>query len=63
MFIPPIEGVGKRGVMSCKLLGEADRLAENKGSTAVVIGSGAIGIETAEALKKRGYAVYTLCNG
>jgi NADH oxidase (H2O2-forming) len=60
LFIPPIEGVDKQGVLSCKLLGDADKLAEHSGSTAVVIGSGAIGIEAAEALKKRGYDVYII---
>jgi NADH oxidase (H2O2-forming) len=57
LFIPPIEGVDKEGVLSCKLLGEADKLFENDGQAAVVIGSGAIGVEAAEALKKKGYEV------
>jgi NADH oxidase (H2O2-forming) len=57
LFIPPIEGVDKQGVLSCKMLSEADRLSNHKGTAAVVIGSGAIGIEAAEALKKKGYAV------
>jgi NADH oxidase (H2O2-forming) len=57
LFVPPIEGIDKQGVLSCKLLGEAERLAVHNGSTAVVIGSGAIGIEAAEALKKKGYDV------
>jgi NADH oxidase (H2O2-forming) len=57
LFIPPIEGIDKEGVLSCKLLGEADKLFENDGQTAVVIGSGAIGGEAAEALKKKGYEV------
>ncbi len=57
LFIPPIEGVDKEGVLSCKLLTEADKLFGNDGRTAVVIGSGAIGVEAAEALKKKGYEV------
>jgi NADH oxidase (H2O2-forming) len=57
LFVPPIEGIDKRGVLSCKLLGEADRLVAHRGTSAVVIGSGAIGIEAAEALKKTGYDV------
>ncbi len=57
LFIPPIEGVGKPGVFSCKQLPETDKLDAHKGRRAVVIGSGAIGIEVAEALKKRGYEV------
>jgi len=60
LFIPPIEGVEKGGVHSCKLLGEADKLLQHKGGIAVVIGSGAIGIEAAEALKKKGYEVYII---
>jgi NADH oxidase (H2O2-forming) len=57
LFIPPIEGIGAEGVHSCKQLAAADRLDQSSGSAAVVIGSGAIGIEAAEALKKRGYEV------
>jgi NADH oxidase (H2O2-forming) len=57
LFIPPIEGIHTEGVHSCKQLAAADRLDRSSGSAAVVIGSGAIGIEAAEALKKRGYAV------
>lgn len=57
LFVPPIPGVDKPGVHRCKQLPEADRLDRHRGSAAVVIGSGAIGIEAAEALKKRGYAV------
>jgi len=54
---PRIAGIDKRGVFSCKELTEADRLFGHRGSAAVVIGSGAIGIEAAEALKKRGFEV------
>jgi NADH oxidase (H2O2-forming) len=57
LFIPPIPGVNLDGVLSCKVLAEADKLARHKGTKAVVIGSGAIGIEAAEALKLKGYQV------
>ncbi|MCD6567717.1 MAG: NAD(P)/FAD-dependent oxidoreductase [Dehalococcoidia bacterium] len=57
-IVPPIKNVDMKGVMGCKLLGEADDLAAHKGKTAVVIGSGPIGIESAEALVKNGYQVY-----
>ncbi len=57
LFIPPINGVDKPGVFSCKQLGEIDKLRAHKGRRAVVVGSGAIGIEVAEALKKKGYHV------
>lgn len=57
LFMPPIEGLDKEGIFSCKQLAETDKLRAHRGQRAVVIGSGAIGIEAAEALKKRGYAV------
>jgi NADH oxidase (H2O2-forming) len=57
LFMPPIVGIDQDGVHSCKQLDAADRLDQYRGSAAVVIGSGAIGIEAAEALKKRGYDV------
>jgi NADH oxidase (H2O2-forming) len=57
LFTPPIAGIDTPGVHSCKQLSAADRLNQSSGSAAVVIGSGAIGIEAGEALKKRGYAV------
>jgi NADH oxidase (H2O2-forming) len=60
LFIPMIEGIQKQGVLSCKLLGEADKLSSRCGRTAVIIGSGAIGIEAAEALKKKGFEVYII---
>ena len=58
LFIPPIQGIDKDGVLGCKTLLEADRLAEHSGKKAVVIGSGLIGIEASEALIKKGYEVY-----
>jgi NADH oxidase (H2O2-forming) len=57
LFIPPIGGVDMPGVYSCKQLGEIDKLHAHNGRRAVVVGSGAIGIEVAEALKKNGYHV------
>jgi NADH oxidase (H2O2-forming) len=57
LFIPPIEGIRIKGVFSCKQLLETQKLRSHKGRQAVVIGSGAIGIEAAEALKKKGYEV------
>ncbi len=56
-IIPPIKGVDKKGVFCCKVLSDADALANHEGSSAVVIGSGLIGIEACEALKKKGYEV------
>ncbi|MFH2141866.1 MAG: FAD-dependent oxidoreductase [Bacteroidota bacterium] len=57
LFIPNIEGIDIKGVFSCKQLHHADKLSESDGKVAVVIGSGAIGIEVAEALKRKGYNV------
>lgn len=60
LFIPPIPGIDTPGVFSCKQLGETQKLAAHKGNSVVVIGSGAIGIEAAEALKRKGYEVYVI---
>ncbi len=60
LFIPPIPGIDKQGIFSCKQLLETEKLHSHKGTRAVVIGSGAIGIEAAEALKKKGYEVYVI---
>jgi len=60
LFIPPIEGIRSAGVFSCKQLRETLKLRSHSGQRAVVIGSGAIGIEAAEALKKKGYEVYII---
>ena len=55
--IPPFPGIDKKGVFGCKSLLDADQLALHHGKSAVVIGSGLIGIEVSEALKKKGYEV------
>lgn len=60
LFVPPIPGIDNSGVFSCKQLAETQKLADHKGTSAVVIGSGAIGIEAAEALKRKGYEVYVI---
>jgi NADH oxidase (H2O2-forming) len=57
LFVPPIDGVETPGVFSLKQLADTENLDRHNGQRAVVIGSGAIGIEAAEALKKRGYEV------
>lgn len=57
LFVPPIPGIDQEGVFDCKSLDQADKLAQFRGRRALVIGSGAIGIEVAEALKLRGYEV------
>jgi len=60
LFIPPIEGIRNAGVFSCKQMVETEKLESHNGRRAVVIGSGAIGIEAAEALKKKGYEVHII---
>jgi NADPH-dependent 2,4-dienoyl-CoA reductase/sulfur reductase-like enzyme len=53
-------GEHKQGTFVVKSLRDADALIKHQGRRAVVIGSGAIGIEVAIALKKRGYEVEIL---
>jgi NADH oxidase (H2O2-forming) len=50
-------GEPKRGVFKVKSLKDADEIIAHEGSKAVVVGSGAIGIEVAIALYHRGYEV------
>lgn len=57
MIILPFPGVNLKGVHYCKTLNDADNLAQHKGKSAVVIGTGLIGIEAGEACKKNGYEV------
>jgi len=53
-------GERKKGVFSIKTLTDAEALVRHKGTKAVVVGSGAIGVEVAIALKKRNYEVTLL---
>jgi len=57
MVVPPFKGVDLKGIHFCKTLGDADNLSNHQGTAAVVIGTGLIGIEAGEALKKKGYEV------
>lgn len=50
----------KEGVFRLKTLADADNLLRHRGKKAVVVGSGAIGIEVAAALRFRGYEVILL---
>jgi len=50
-------GEPKEGVFKLKSLADADSIVSHKGSKAVVVGSGAVGIEVAIALHHRGYQV------
>jgi NADH oxidase (H2O2-forming) len=57
LFMPPVDGLDKKGVFSLKQLADAEKMNAHEGRRAVVIGSGAIGIEAAEALKMKGLDV------
>lgn len=57
LLVPPLKGFDITGVFGCRKLTDADNLIDHRGHSAVVIGSGIVGIELAEALKKRGYDV------
>lgn len=56
-FIPPVPGTGLAGVHTLKTLRDADQLRNHAGKSAVVIGSGPVGIESAIALRHQGYQV------
>ncbi len=60
-FIPPIQGVEKKGVFTFTELSEAERfnsyLTEKGAQEVVVVGSGFIGLEVAYFLAKRGLKV------
>jgi NADH oxidase (H2O2-forming) len=56
-FIPPIKGREKQGILSLRSLEdgeEVDQTIKNGAKTAVVMGAGLIGLETAVALQERG---------
>jgi len=50
-------GESKKGIFKLKTLQDADEILKHKGENAVVVGSGAIGIEVGIALHHRGYQV------
>lgn len=56
--IPPIKGTDKEGTFTFKSLEDADKIYQWDGQTAVVVGSGPIGIEVSLALKEKGYQVF-----
>jgi NADH oxidase (H2O2-forming) len=47
----------KKGIFKLKTLSDADNILKHNGQRAVIVGSGAIAIETAAALRDRGYFV------
>lgn len=56
-FVPPLLGVEKEGVLPLKTLKDADLLRQARGKSAVVVGTGPVGIEAAIALKCKGWEV------
>lgn len=56
--VPPIEGKDKQGVFTFKSIKDADQIYRWVGQTAVVVGSGPVGIEISLALNKKGYRVF-----
>jgi NADH oxidase (H2O2-forming) len=56
-IIPPSIHAKKGGVFTFKSLRDADKIARWKGRSAVIVGSGPIGLEAGMALRKRGYQV------
>jgi len=56
-IIPRIDGVEKKGVFTLKTLGDVDELLAYPKRKIAIVGAGFIGVETATALKVRGYDV------
>ena len=55
--LPSIPGVATPGVFALKTMADADRLKNVAGRSAVVVGTGLVGVEAAVALRKRGFEV------
>jgi NAD(P)H-nitrite reductase large subunit len=58
--VPPIRGIDKEGVFAFKTLDEADSIVQWGGNSAVIIGSGPVGLEIAFSLRKIGYQVFLI---
>jgi NAD(P)H-nitrite reductase large subunit len=56
-LVPPLPGVRKQGVCCLKSLADTETILEAPGKSAVVVGSGPVGLEVAVALRKRGWEV------
>ena len=59
-FMPPIKGKEKQGILSLRTLGDGvaiDEAVKNGAKTALVMGAGLIGLETAIGLQERGLQV------
>ncbi len=59
-FMPPIKGKEKQGILSLRTLEDGEKIDEavkNGAKTALIMGAGLIGLETAVALQERGLKV------
>ncbi|MHB8762881.1 MAG: NAD(P)/FAD-dependent oxidoreductase [Deferrisomatales bacterium] len=56
-FIPPLPGASLEGVVPLKSLADAEQIRRTQGRSAVVVGSGPVGIEAALALRELGWQV------
>lgn len=56
-IIPPLKGSALKGNFVLKSVADLDKIFEHQGSRVVVVGSGNIGVEVAEALEIQGYQV------
>ena len=59
-IVPSIPGVDKEGISALKTMADAERIYHLKGTRAVVIGAGSVGVETSISLKRRGIEVTLL---
>ena len=59
-IIPSIPGIDKEGVSPLKTMEDAERVYQLKGTKAIVIGAGSIGVESSISLKRRGLKVTLL---
>ena len=59
-FLPPVKGIELAGNFVVKTLDHVEKIRAYPADSAVVVGSGAIGIEAAIALKERGYNEVTI---
>lgn len=53
-FIPPVSGSGLKGNFTLKTIGDIDSIISHNPRRVLVVGSGNIGIEAAEAMQERG---------
>jgi nitrite reductase (NADH) large subunit len=59
-IVPPIPGVDKEGISTLKTMADAERIYQMKGTRAVVVGAGSIGVEACISLTRRGIKVALL---